>query len=375
MLPPFSLRPMVQETHSRHLTIRRERLWSQLEARKIPALLLTNLTHIFYLAGFRGSAGVALVAPDRNILWVDARYTLQAREQARGFEVREARGNLLKAAAGWVRRKGLRRVGYEDSSLTAREFLFLKQEAGQKVRWVPAGTLVEDLRVVKDAVEIEWIRKACALTVEVFEAVRGKIQPGIRERDLAAEIEYRMKRKGADGFAFETIVASGARSAWPHAHPSAKSLEKGDLVIIDLGAILAGYAADMTRTLYLGKPGLRVRRLYTAVRDAQQAAVAMSRVGRSAGEVDRVAREVLRRKKLESYFTHSTGHGVGLEIHEKPRLGRGGKTRLEEGCVVTVEPGVYLEGLGGIRLEDTVLVTAGTPQVLTPAAKDHWYTG
>ena len=266
-------------------------------------------------------------------------------------------------------------MGYEDSTLTCREFFLLEQARSQKLRWVPAGGVVEDLRVVKGAEEINCIRKACRLTVEVFEEVRGEIRPGVREGDLAAEIEYRMKRKGAEGFAFETIISSGERSAWPHARPSSKLLEKGDLVIIDLGAILTGYAADLTRTLYLGSPGARVRKLYGAVREAQELAVEAARAGKRACDIDRVARKVLERRKLESYFTHSTGHGVGLEIHEKPRLGRNDKTRLENGCVITVEPGVYLEGLGGIRVEDTVLVTGGAPEVLTPAAKEVWFTG
>jgi Xaa-Pro aminopeptidase len=366
---------MIEKRYSEYFAIRHERLQAQLEARKITALLLTNLTNIFYLTGFRGSAGVALMEPSRSVLWVDPRYTIQAREQAQGLEVREARGNLLKQAVRWIRRKRLGRVGYEDSTLTCREFSLLEQARGQKLRWVPAGGVVEDLRAVKDGEEIEWIRKACRLTVKVFEEVRGEIRPGVRESDLAAEIEYRMKRNGAEGVAFETIVSSGERSAWPHAHPSSKLLQKNNLVIVDLGAILAGYAADLTRTVYLGIPGARVRKLYGAVREAQERAVEAARTGRRACDIDRVARKLLESKKLESYFTHSTGHGVGLEIHENPRLGRGDKTLLKKGCVITVEPGVYLEGLGGIRVEDTVLVTAGAPEVLTPAAKEVWFTG
>ena len=366
---------MTSETPSEYFASRRERLQAQLEAREIAALLVTNLTNIFYLTGFRGSAGVALIGPSRSVLWVDPRYTLQAREQARGLEVKEVRGSLLKEAVRWIRRRGLGRVGYEDSTLTCREFSLLDQARNQKLRWVPSGGLVEDLRVVKDTEEINCIRKACRLTVEVFEEVRREVRPGVRESDLAAEIEYRMKRKGADGFAFETIVSSGLRSAWPHAHPSSKLLQKSDLVIFDLGAILGGYAADLTRTLYLGAPGARVRRLYNAVREAQERAVEATLCGKRACDIDRVARKALERRKLASYFTHSTGHGVGLEIHEKPRLGRSDKTRLESGCVITVEPGVYLEGFGGIRVEDTVLVTAGTPEVLTPASKEAWYTG
>ena len=234
--------------------------------------------------------------------------------------------------------------------------------------------MVEDLRIVKDSGEIDWIRKAGKLTAEVFEEVRGKIRPGVRESDLAAEVEYRMKRKGAQGVAFETIVASGARSAWPHARPSSKLLKENDLVIVDLGAILGGYAADMTRTVYLGQPGRRVQTLYNRVLEAQECAIQAARAGRLTGEVDAAARKVLERRKLDRYFTHSTGHGVGLEIHENPRVGRGGKSRLEKGCVITVEPGVYLEGFGGVRIEDTVLVTDGEPEILTPASKDAWFT-
>jgi Xaa-Pro aminopeptidase len=352
---------------------RRQRLREQFERRKIAALLVTSLPNIYYLTGFRGSAGVALVGPPESILWVDPRYTLQATEQAVGVKVIEARGGLVKEAAGWVRKKCLGPVGYDDAVFTCREFASLERAGGPKRRWVPAGGMVEDLRIVKDPGEADWIRKAGKLTAEVFEEVRRRIRPGARESDLAAEIEYRMKRKGAEGAAFETIVVSGERSAWPHARPSSKLLKENDLVIFDLGAILGGYAADMTRTLYLGNPSARVRTLYNKVREAQERATQVARAGRLTADVDAAARKVLERRKLERYFTHSTGHGVGLEIHEMPHVSRGDKGRLRPGYVITVEPGVYLEGLGGVRIEDTVLVTDGKPEVLTPAAKDAWF--
>ena len=365
---------MNSNAHQNPYEARRRRLQSQFERTKIDALLVTSLPNIDYLTGFRGSAGVALVGGSESLLWVDPRYTLQATEQAAGVKVVEARGGLLKDAARWIRRKRLGRVGYDDALLTCREFALLEQAGGPKLRWMAAGGMVEDLRAVKDDEEVDRIRKAGELTAKVFEEIRGKIRPGARESDLAAEIEYRMKRKGAEGAAFETIVASGRRSAWPHARPSSKLLKENDLVIIDLGAILAGYAADMTRTVYLGQPGRRVRTLYNRVLEAQECAIQAAREGRLAGEVDAAARKTLERRKLGQYFTHSTGHGVGLEIHENPRVGRGGKSRLEKGCVITVEPGVYLEGFGGVRIEDTVLVTAGEPEILTPASKDAWFT-
>jgi Xaa-Pro aminopeptidase len=353
---------------------RRQRLRSKFGRKKISALLVTSLPNISYLTGFHGSAGVALVGPSETLLWVDPRYTLQATEQAAGVEVMEVKRGLLKQAASWLRRERIGPVGYDDATLTCRAFAGLQKAGGPKVRWVAAGGMVEDLRTVKDAAEIEWIRKAGELTAQVFEEIRGKIRPGVRESDLAAEIEYRMKRKGADGAAFETIVASGVRSAWPHAHPSAKLLKKNDLVIVDLGAILSGYAADMTRTVYLGKPSPRAHALYNEVRKAQERATQVAVKGRLTGDVDAAARRVLKSSKLEQYFTHSTGHGVGLEIHEMPHVSRGDKSRLRKGCVITVEPGVYLEGFGGVRIEDTVLVTDGRPEILTPATKDAWFT-
>ena len=351
---------------------RQERLRAMLVRRKVEGLLVSGLANIAYLTGFRGSAGMALFGREARILWVDPRYTLQAREQAQGVEVIEERRGLLKAAARWLNGNKIRCLGYEAAHLTCEEFARLRRETRAGVRMTPAGELVEDLRVAKDAGEIEKIRGAARLTVAVFQAVLKHVHPGVQERDLAAEIEYRMRKMGAEGAAFETIVASGPRSALPHARASSKSLQENDLVIFDLGAILAAYAADMTRTIFLGSPSRAVRRLYAAVREAQERAVAAARVGARTGDVDAAARRSLRRSKLDQFFTHSTGHGVGLEIHERPRLARGERVPLPAGSVITAEPGVYIPDLGGIRIEDTVLVTPEGPEILTPASKDHW---
>lgn len=351
---------------------RQARLRNQLEKDRLPLLLVTSLVNIFYLTGFQGSAGVAIVGPSDLILFVDPRYTLQAREQACGVEVLEAKRGLLRAAAAWLSRRRVRKVGYEPAHLACAEFDRLAKETCSGVTFKPAGGLIEELRAVKDQDEVAKIRGAGRLTAEVFEEVLTQVRPGVRESDLAAEIEYRMRLKGADGAAFETIVASGPRGAFPHARPSRKLLEKHDLVIFDLGAILSGYAADMTRTVCLGEPARRIRRLYNLVAAAPQRAIETLRQGIRAGQVDAVARRFLEARGVGKYFTHSTGHGVGLEIHEAPRLGRGEKTRLRAGCVVTVEPGIYLEGMGGIRIEDTVLVGADGAEILTPAPKDRW---
>lgn len=349
------------------------KLRAKLEGRKLPLLLVTNPRHIFYLTGFRGSAGMAALGSCEAVLWVDPRYTLQARADARNVEVIEERGSLLKAVSRWLRKKRFKRVGFEDAQVTYSDYRALEKDSRGKVRFEPASGIVEGIRFVKDQVEITQIRAACQVTVDAFAEVRSLIRPGARESDLAAEIEFRMRRKGAEGPAFDTIVASGPRAAAPHARASHKLLGKSELVIFDLGAILNGYAADMTRTVYLGpKPGRRIKSLYKAVLEAQHRAVESIRDGVEAHAVDAAARDALSRRGLASYFTHSTGHGVGLDIHETPRLGRNDKTRLQTGCVVTVEPGVYLEGLGGIRLEDTVLVGPNGPEILTSAPLDGW---
>ncbi len=334
--------------------------------------MLSDPIQIFYLTGFRGSAGIAVLRSEGGILWVDPRYTLQAQEQAQGVEVVEVRQSLLKAAAEWLKRHRRAAIGYEETHLTVAQFNELKSGIAGSRGFVPASDWLTALRMIKDKWEIARIREAARVTSKALTEVVPRIRPGVSESDLAAEIEYRMRRHGAEGAAFETIVASGSRAALPHARPSGKLLENGDLVILDLGAILGGYAADMTRTVCLGKANRRIQALYREVLESQQRGTEAVRPGVTAGQVDAAARRSLERAKLGRYFVHSTGHGVGLEIHERPRLGRGDETRLEAGQVVTIEPGVYIEGLGGIRIEDTVLVGDKGPEILTSASKDDW---
>ena len=372
MVSSFLLLPMCPEQSSSPFRTRQERLRALMETRGIPFILVTHLVNVRYLTGFTGSAGIILLGPRQGFLWIDPRYTLQAQEQAEGVEVIEEKKGILKGAARWLRKNGVRESTFEASSLTFAQFEQLRKEGGQRLRLKPAGDLIEELRVVKDRGEIEAIRSAGRVTAEVFAEMLPHIRPGVKEQDLAAEIEYRMRKKGAEGAAFDTIVASGPRSAYPHARPSSKALQESELVIFDLGAILGGYAADMTRTVYLGEPTRRARNLYSAVLTAQAGAIQSVQDTTPAGDVDSAARRILAKHGLARYFTHSTGHGVGLEIHERPRLGKGETTGLRCGSVVTVEPGVYLEGFGGIRIEDTVLVGPEGPEVLTPASKECW---
>jgi len=214
------------------------------------------------------------------------------------------------------------------------------------------------------------MRKAAALADEVVASTFKLLKPGVREIEIAAEIEYRMRKLGASGPAFETIVAFGPRSAHPHARPTAKRLAKNELVVLDLGAILAHYCSDITRTVFVGRAPKRIRQWYRAVQEAQASAVAATQAGVSCGEVDAAARDVLKRYRLDRFFAHSTGHGLGLEVHEEPRVARAQKHILVPGNVITIEPGVYVPGVGGIRIEDDVVVHSGRTEVLTRVSRD-----
>ena len=335
------------------------------------AFLVSHLPNIRYLCGFTGSAALLLIEPARSTLFTDSRYTFQAHQEVSGTRIVIARQGLLAAAGKALRKsRGRVRVAYSPSQVTVAQHAALQQAAGSRVRWVSGGNAVEKLRAIKDPQELTAMRAAALLISQVFEEALPRVSPGISELDLAAELEYSMKRKGASGPSFDTIVASGPHSAWAHAQPSSNPLRKSELVVIDQGAILRGYCSDMTRTVFLGRAPARIRRMYRAVLAAQEAAKAAIRPGVTAGSIDAAARRVLRGERLAQYFTHSTGHGLGLEVHEMPRLGKGDKTLLEEGMVVTVEPGVYVEGLGGIRIEDDVVVTATGGEVLTTAPRE-----
>ncbi|MCS6951578.1 MAG: Xaa-Pro peptidase family protein [Bryobacterales bacterium] len=348
---------------------RRRRLASQLAERRLEALLVCSAPNIRYLSGFTGSNALLVVTGDTAQLFTDPRYRLQARSES-DCGVTVARGPLLVAAARWIRRHRLRRVGFDPAHLPYSLFEQLDKELPERTRLTPAPGLVEGLRLVKSAEELARIRRSVETNSRAFAATLSLIRPGLRECELAAELEYQARKLGAERPAFDTIVASGPRSAHPHARPTANCLERNHLLLIDMGAVQDGYTSDMTRTLYLGRPGQRVRDVYRAVLEAQEAAIGAVRPGATAEGVDRAARLCLRKAGLARAFVHSTGHGLGLEVHEKPRLGKGDSTRLEAGMALTIEPGVYFEEFGGIRIEDTVVVTPHGCEVLTPTPKE-----
>jgi len=355
---------------------RRRTVSAGLDGRKLDALLVAFSPNLRYLSGFTGSNGNLLLTPQRSILFTDPRYRIQSALETT-CEVRIVKGPLAVAIGTAIARLRLRRIGYEPARMTCDLFESLKAKLPMRASLEPslgensaAAGWIEELRMVKSAAEIDLIRRSVETNSRAFEQVVARVKPGMKESDLAAELEYRMRRLGAGKPAFETIVAAGVRSAWPHAQPTAARLQTGGLVVVDMGAMQEGYASDMTRMLYLGVPGAKVTRTYRAVLEAQLAAIDAVRAGASTARVDGVARKVLQGYGLDRAFIHSTGHGLGLEIHEPPRIGKRDKTRLQAGMAITIEPGVYLEGFGGVRIEDTVVVTEKGCEILTPTSKD-----
>jgi Xaa-Pro aminopeptidase len=351
-------------------TKRRRALLAEAASRKLDCLLVTHPANWYYLTGFTGESGALVVSQDGATLLTDGRFTVQAKEETGGVKIELQQGGLYPAVGAFLRKNGFGRVGYDANQLTVAQWNDVKKALGGKGRGIESTGLVAHLRRRKDAQELTVMRKAAILAGQVLEGVLKLVRPGVRESELGAEIEYQMKKRGASGASFETIVASGPRGALPHARPTAKKLRKNELVVLDLGAILGHYCSDMTRTVHVGRASKRVREWYRSVQEAQGAAVAAAQAGVTCGEVDAAAREVLKKNGLEQYFVHSTGHGLGLEVHEEPRVARGQTVRLEAGNVITIEPGVYVEGVGGIRIEDDVVVQAGRNEVLTRVKRD-----
>jgi Xaa-Pro aminopeptidase len=336
----------------------------------VDALLVSHLPNIFYLCGFSGSAGCLFLTRDAATLFTDSRYRVQARAEVTGARTRIVSGGQAKALGEAIRAHRVRRLAYEGARLSVLQQRLYRRSAGSRAAWQPIAGWVEALRMRKSPQEIARMRQAAQLASQVVRGILPLLRPGISETEIAAEIDFRMRQGGASGTAFETIVASGPRTALPHARPTGKRLRKNELVLLDLGAILRHYCSDLTRTAYLGRAPARVKAAHRAVLEAQDAAREALRPGVAAAQVDRAARKVLERNGLARYFVHSTGHGLGLEVHEEPRLAAGQMARIEEGFVVTIEPGVYWEGIGGIRIEDDVVVTSRGPKTLTDAPRD-----
>ena len=363
--------------------IRLKRLAAALQptAGKADALLVTHPQDVRYLTGFTGS-NAALVVPLRRgkagkssvrpILFTDGRYIEQAHQQTKHAGVVIARGPVLREACAWMQKHAIAHCAFDAEHTTVATLDLLRRSipAHQRRGFFQAiAPVVATLREIKEPEEIARLRAAATLGCSLFEQLLVAIEPGRQEVEIAAQLEFAARMAGAEAMSFETIVASGARSALPHGLASRQRLPRRGFVVLDFGVMLSGYCSDMTRTVHLGPATAAERYAYEAVLEAQLAAVAAVRPGAACEEVDEAARSVLRRAKLADFFTHSTGHGVGLEIHEGPRIAARQRQPLEPGMVITIEPGVYLPGRFGIRIEDMVLVTRSGAQVLTPATK------
>jgi len=340
----------------------------------LPGLLVTQPPDIRYLCGFTGSSAALAVTRRGGRMFTDGRYTAQAAEEVKAAQVEIVSSSPAVAASQWLAAQpGVAVAGFDPTKTTVAELARWKSGLPSRLRRgffqaLPAP-LVELLRSVKDGDELALMAEAALTGCKLFEHVLGVLRPGVAEVEVAAELEYQARIMGAEGMSFETIVAAGLRSAMPHGRATTAPLPRRGFVTMDFGIIHKGYCSDMTRTVFLGKPKPGERRAYEAVLEAQVNAVNAVAAGVSCAEVDEAARAVLRREGLADAFTHSTGHGVGLEIHEAPRVGAGQATRLQPGMVITIEPGVYLAGRFGIRIEDMVAVTRSGGQVLTLAPK------
>lgn len=350
---------------------RQNKLNAALAEARLDALVITHLPNITYLCGFTGSAGVLVAQPSRWAFFTDGRYTEQAHAEVQGARVVIGWKSALAMAGASLGKLGARaRVGVEAEHMTVATRGALQAAAPKGARLKSTSGVVERLRMVKEPEEIERLRVAVLTGSAVLDTAVEAIRPGRSETAVAAELEYAARGAGAEGMSFPTIVASGVRSALPHGVASAARISPSGFVVLDYGVILAGYCSDMTRTVHVGRPTREMRGVYEAVRAAQQAGIKAVRAGVEARAVDRAARRVLAQAGLGRYFTHSTGHGVGLEVHEPPRVARGSTQVLEAGMVITIEPGAYLPGKGGVRIEDMVVVTDDGCEVLTPSPKD-----
>ncbi|MGF7030337.1 Xaa-Pro aminopeptidase [Paenibacillus mucilaginosus] len=345
------------------------RLRELLDEKGIPALFITNATNRTYMTGFTGSSGYVLITASRAVLLTDFRYMTQAPQQAPGYEVVEHAPKVAETVKDILAREGITRLGFEASDLSFSAYRSYA-EGLSPVELLPTEGLVETLRMVKDEGELAVMQEAADLADRTFTHILDFLKPGVKELDIALEIEMFVRRNGAASTSFETIVASGERSALPHGKASEKLIGNNEFVKLDYGAYYKGYCSDITRTVVLGTPSDKHREIYGIVLEAQMAALEAIRPGMTGREADAVARDIITKYGYGDHFGHGLGHGLGMEVHESPRLSKLGDTVLKPGMTVTVEPGIYLPGFGGVRIEDDIVITDQGNRRLTHSGKD-----
>lgn len=349
---------------------RAARLMAAVSLQDQEAVILYKPANLFYLTGFRGE-GLALIATKGQAVVTDFRYVEQAENECPGFSIHalDKGQSLEQVAAQLARAWGVTALRYEDDGISVRAFHKAKQAFGD-IGWLPLNDDIERLRQIKDDGEIARIEQACRITGDTFQRVLPNLREGMTEKEIAVMLEFDMLRNGADGLAFSTIVAAGANGSLPHAVPGSYRIRRGDMITMDFGAKVGGYCADMTRTVALGQPGEEMRRVYDTVQNAQRLAEEAVRAGADCRAVDAIARDYIAAKGYEGRFGHGLGHSLGIDIHENPRLNAVSTGVLAVGQLITVEPGVYLPGIGGVRIENTVVVLAGGCRALTLPSRD-----
>jgi Xaa-Pro aminopeptidase len=346
-----------------------EKVLALLRMTDLDACLVKGMDNIYYLSGFRGSEGTLLITKGDVYLLTDFRYITYAQEVTQGIKIIEVRDkkNILGEICS---HHGIQKIGF-DSIHTPFSVYKKWSEALDGIHLVPLENPVEEIRKIKEPEEIDKIVKAIDVATKAFAEIFEKIRPGQTEKDIANDLEYTMRRFGAEGPSFPTIVASGPRAALPHAEPSDKEIQSGEMVIIDFGAQVNGYCSDETCTLSIGEVNGKMQDIYTVVSNAKKLALERTRVGVPIKEVDMMVRGSIDEAGYGEFFRHGTGHGVGIAVHETPSINSTSDGILEEGMVITIEPGIYLPNIGGVRLEDMVLITADSPRLLTRIRKDE----
>ena len=332
----------------------------------VDAFLVTDIHNVRYLTGFSGSSGFLFITKRKNILITDFRYKEQARREVQGWDIIIEKRDLIKTIQRLSQKSGIRKLGFESSV----SYNFFRKLSKGDVTLKAFKALIERLRVIKDALEIDLLREAVGRSETAFLDIKPYIKKGISERAIALRLEERLKKRGCRHMSFEVIVASGPNSAMPHARPTEKKLNKGDLVIVDWGGEADGYLSDMTRTLLLKGDDLNKKKeIYQLVLEANKRAISFISPGVKSKEIDHSARKVIKKAGYGEFFGHGTGHGVGLQVHESPHISMNKKETIKENMVFTIEPGIYVPGLGGVRIEDMVVVKADGSEVLTNLPK------
>ena len=345
-----------------------KKLRDELGRSELEFFIVTDMRNCLYLTGFTGSEGVVLITPTLVYLIVDFRYLEQAQKETKNVNILKREKALHLLLADVMKKYKSEKIGFESDSITFKQHKEIKESLPQN-RLVPTLNVMKGLRAIKYGVEIASIKKAVRISDEAFKHILGFIKLGMREVDIAEEIEYTVKRKGASNISFDTIAISGEKTSLPHGAPSQDLLKKG-IVLMDFGCVFSGYSSDMTRTIFLGKATAKQKEIYNIVLEAQQIAIENVKPGVEASCIDKAARDYITNKGYGEYFGHSTGHGVGLDIHELPNISGKSDEVLQPGMIFTIEPGIYIPGWGGVRIEDMVQVTEDGCKIITKSSKE-----